>query len=264
VYSFIAWLTLRKIKVQADLMKEQLDDSRKSSGANELRANATLAAIEKQATAMEDQLAAMKEAGRHTEGLAQQAVSQTELTQAQMVLSNRPWISVEVAPSSPLFFDERGCVLMLQVTTRNVGHSVAKHISLWPGFAVAGAQMPHEVLNGLSGAMKTPGSEDSDYGSLLFPDQMRVEQIPVIAPLDVIQKAIEADPFKVTGSIGLHLAICVDYQSTFDPKRRHQTKFIYLVGRPDPKGFLVGIFDTRVKTYERILLTPTGHNASAD
>jgi hypothetical protein len=55
-YSFITWLTLRKIKVQADLMKDQLDDSRASSTANEQRANATLAAIEKQAKAMESQL----------------------------------------------------------------------------------------------------------------------------------------------------------------------------------------------------------------
>src|SRR5579862_8015639 len=63
VYAFIAWLTLIAIKRQANTMESQLADAR--------------------------------ETGTHTETLAQQAVRQSDLTQRQFNLANRPWISID-------------------------------------------------------------------------------------------------------------------------------------------------------------------------
>src|ERR1700690_3125664 len=84
----------------------------------------TLRAINSQALEMQQQRV-------DTHALALQAVRQTQLTQAQLELSHRPWVSVEVGVASNLIFDQRGVLLALKVKMSNVGHSVAKFVSLW-------------------------------------------------------------------------------------------------------------------------------------
>ena len=232
----------------------------------------TLGAIRHQAQEMKrqrilarGQLVAIQEAGAHTEGLARQAVRQTELTQKELELTHRPWIAVDIAPISPLVFDQRGCVMHFNVTMKNVGHSVAKNVSLWTDLAISGIHDPMKVRDELCNIMKRPENENSDYGWLLFPNQQAIEQRPAIkSPADV-QKAVEMRLFQGLNAIGLHLVGCVDYPSAFDPKRHHQTRFVYLVGYVDPaKGFAMGAFDPAVKAHYNIILTPTGHGASAD
>lgn len=200
-----------------------------------------------------------------THDLAQQAVRQADLTQAQLQLSHRPWVSADVAVASNLIFDERGAVLMLNITMRNFGHSVAKYASLWTEFVVAGVHDLNQSHERLCNIMKQPVNEKSDYGWLLFPDQLVIEPRPLIANLKDIEQALKSGHFKDVGAVGLHLIGCVDYQSSFDPKKRHQTRFVYLVGRIDQqRNTVMGTFDPHNKFYVKIVLTPTMHGASAD
>jgi len=261
VGTIAALRTLRQVKRQADT----LDEHRAKFEDLATAATNNAAAARDLAAANEAQRSLMESAGRHTQALAEQAVRQTELTQAQLELSHRPWISVDIAPASPLVFDERGGVMMFNVTMKNVGHSVAKHVSLWMEFVVAGVHDLNETSNRLSNIMKQPVNEQSDYGWLLFPNQLAAEPRPAIAQPSDIQKALEIGHFKDVGAIGLHLVGCVDYPSSFDPKKRHQTRFVYLLGRFDEaRGVVMGTFEPKAKMYQKIVLTPTGHGASAD
>jgi len=215
--------------------------------------------------AINGQLELMRSAGQDTHDLAQQAVRQTDLTESQLELTHRPWVSVEVAVVSNLIFDERGAVLMLNATMRNLGSSVAKHVSLWTQFVVGGVHDLNQAHESLCNIMKQPVNEKSDYGSLVFPGQVVTEPRPIIASQEDIGQALKNGPFKEVNAIGLHLIGCVDYQSSFDPKKHHQTRFVYLVGRIDEqRNVVMGTFHPLNKSYQRIVLTPTMHGASAD
>jgi hypothetical protein len=66
VYAFLAWLTLRAIRMQAGTMDAQAKDARQAAADNDLVTSETLAAIKRQADAMERQIAVgvSKERGR--------------------------------------------------------------------------------------------------------------------------------------------------------------------------------------------------------
>jgi hypothetical protein len=52
------------------------------------------------------------------------------IAQKQMELSERPWVSVEVAAATPLSIDKNGLHLMVLFTLKNLGHSPASYIRL--------------------------------------------------------------------------------------------------------------------------------------
>ena len=92
-----------------------------------------------------------------------------------------------------------------------------------------------------------------------------MEQRPVILGPENVKRAIEAKTFQGLSAIGMHLVGCVDYPSALDPKKRHQTRFVYNVGYADAsRGAIMGAFDPTVKIYQNIILSPTMHGASAD
>jgi hypothetical protein len=258
IYAFLTLLSWVAIKRQVKIMQSQAKDARDSAAAAAVTAQSTLNAIERQ-------VESMKTSEAHTEALARQAVRQTELTQSQLELSHRPWIALDVVPASTLVFDARGCVLECNFTLTNVGHSVAKHVSLWTEFAIIGIDDQNSVRDKLRDIMKQPQNESSDYGWLLFPGQKTVERRGVIANPERVQKSLDKKTFQGLNAIGLHLVGCVDYPSPLDPKKRHQTSFIFLVSYLDPaKGKVMGAFDPSVQSYANIVLTPTLHGAFAD
>jgi hypothetical protein len=185
--TYAAVKTLRQVKRQADTLEDHKTKFEQLAKAAEDNAKAAKA----YASVVEEQRKLMEAAGRHTEDLAKQAVRQTELTQAQLEMSHRPWIAVEVVPSSPITFDQRGCVFAAKVTMTNVGHSVAKHVSLWTEFAISGLEGPIQVRDRLCNIMRRPENENSDYGWLLFPGQRAVEERPVIARPESIRQALD-------------------------------------------------------------------------
>jgi hypothetical protein len=190
---------------------------------------------------------------------------QLDTMRGQLELEHRPWVAVNVEPSSPIVFDERGCVLMCKITLTNVGHSVAKHVSLWTDFSLLGTENPTEVRNSLCDIMRRPENKGSDYGWLLFPGQSAIEQRPIIALPDRVKKALENKTFQGLNAIGLHLVGCVDYPSPIDSQKRHQTRFEYIVSAMDvDRGAVTGAFDPSKKMYQPVILTPTMHGASAE
>jgi hypothetical protein len=139
-YAIIAWYTLRSIKRQADTMEKQLADAKSS--------------------------------GKHTETLASQAVKQSELTQLQMDLANRPWLCFDsIQISAPIRFSEDGaCIVSFGYQIRNVGNSVAQHIQLRIEPMVSGVNMDLlKVRESVSNAMKIPATAHN-HGKLVFPN----------------------------------------------------------------------------------------------
>ena len=188
---------------------------------------------------------------------------QLDIMKGQLEFDHRPWISVSVEPGSHIAFDQRGCVFICKVTMTNVGHSVAKHVSLWTDFALSGIENPKEVRDRLCNIMKNPENKGSDYGWLLFPNQKTVEERPIIATPERVKRALDNKTFQGLNAIGLHLVGCVDYPSSVDDKKRCQTRFEYLVLFADKTG-PNGAFDPSKESYYPIILTPTLHGASAD
>jgi hypothetical protein len=179
-------------------------------------ANRTLTAIQRQGELMEA-------GGNDTRELARQALRQSDLTQSQLELSHRPWVSADVTIGSGLTFDQRGCVLMLNVAIMNVGHSIAKHVGLWAEFVIRGLNDWRTIQEGLCNAVKQP-NDAHDYGWLLFPGQGVTEPRAAIARPEDIARGIKEGHAKESSAISLHIIGCVDYQSTLDPTKHHQTR----------------------------------------
>jgi len=194
----------------------------------------------------------MEKSGTHTQELAQQAVAQTKLTQTQLELSNRPWISIDaITPISNLVFDQRGCVIMLGTQLRNVGRSVAKHVSIFIDVIVGGVHNPIEIKEKVIAIQKKPIDSSFDHGKLIFPNQIVTDQYPIIISPEVVQKALDEGHFKDSKQITFELFACADYQSTFDPERHHQTHGMYLVGRIErQRGVLMGTFSPAQPSYD--------------
>src|SRR5262249_584961 len=92
--------------------------------------------------------------GAHTEELSKQAVAQTKITQRQLELAQRPWVSVMRIPQQLRFQPDAaflGCVYKLG----NSGASVAWNISIWAELVPTEKDW-HPVLQKLQKIMITP------------------------------------------------------------------------------------------------------------
>jgi hypothetical protein len=241
IYSLIAWFTLLSIKRQADTMARQAEDSKKS--------------------------------GKHTETLAEQAVRQSDLTQRQLDLTNRPWLAIDFvnAASSLEFKQDGSCWIFLGYRVRNVGHSVAQHVQPWVEVVINGVDNMLEVKERISAQLRKPVSSNFDHGRLVFPTQSLVDSYPVHISPERMSKALDNSPFQENdGSrirgIGIELFVCFDYQSTLEPSRHHQTQSIYLLGYAGPNNAVSGLFMPTRRIYPQTELTLTfkGFGAYAD
>jgi hypothetical protein len=96
IYVFIAWLTLRTIKRQADIMSQQAADARASSESAALATQSTLSAIIRQADAMDIQSAALAESVKAAKQSANAAILGLEMMQSK----ERARISIEITSLS--------------------------------------------------------------------------------------------------------------------------------------------------------------------
>jgi len=210
-----------------------------------------------QAVLMDKQLSQMKTAGIYTEQLAEQAVRQTELTQTQLELLQRPWVSVARLPQA-LQFDPDGAKVGCTYKLENCGGSVAWNVSIWTGLVPTEKDW-RPVLEKLQNIPKDPVNAKSDYGYVLFPKETTSPYQPTILTRKDLDVSIQNDTFKGTGKVGFMLVGCVDYRSDVSPEH-YQTTFVDLVGYPDQtRGVVMGAFDPTVKAYMPIILTPHGH-----
>jgi hypothetical protein len=227
--------------------------------------------MKNQWTTMQGQLAEMEGAGKHTETLAAQAVKQSDLTQRQLDLANRPWVCLDsITAASDLVFKDSGEVfIFFKYQLRNVGHSVAQHLQPWIEPIIYGIDDPREVEERISAQLKKPIDSAFDHGKLIFPSQVLVDTYPVMVRKEVLENAIKNSPFKEGENrlpcFGLELFICFDYQSTLDAIH-HQTQTMYALGYVDDGGRVMGAFYPSQHSYPVARLTTTykGYGAYAD
>jgi hypothetical protein len=221
-----------------------------------------------QAVLMDRQLSQMTTAGTHTEQLAHQAVRQSDLTQRQFDLANRPWISIDfVKAASNLEFREDGSlIIFFGYQIRNAGHSVAQRILPWIEPIINGVDNPVEVRARISEQLKRSIDSYFDHGKLIFPNQVITDRYPVLIRPENLAQALEQSCFKnqdesVIRGIGLEIFVCFDYQSTLDSSKHHQTQSMYLIGY---RGN--GLFIQSQKSYgmDGLTLTFKGFGAYAD
>ncbi len=183
---------------------------------------------------------------------------QLQTMQQQMDLSERPWVSADLVVSNPLKFGPGGAFIGMNIVLRNVGHSVARYVSVWTALKPR-AFDPRDQQE-LCGRPKAPINNKSDYGYLLFPGQN---------PVPEYQAAI-ADPNEIDNLVKngeivqFSYLVCIDYKSTFD-ERHHQTRLVRTLGWPDHKsGLMMGAFDPQQGVYNELTLSPVLHGDSAD
>lgn len=240
IYVFIAWRTLRAIKRQANIMEGQARDA--------------------------------KESGKHTETLAIQAEKQSALTQRQLDLANRPWLCMDsiTAATAMEFKQDGSCSIFFNCQIRNVGHSVAQHVMLTIEPILSGTDNMLEVKERISTQLKRPVENAFEHGKLIFPTQGLIDRVLVHIPPKRLSEAIEKSPFMDGGKqikgLGIELFVCLDYQSTLDPARHHQTQNIYLLGHSPGNAPISGLFMPSAKIYpqQHMVLTFKGFGAYAD
>lgn len=255
--------TLRQVKRQADTLedhKTKFDELARAANSNAEASILHVRAMQEQITEMSIQSALMASTVTHTEELAKQAVSQTKLTQKQLELSQRPWISVTRIPQQLRFQPDAaflGCVYKLG----NCGASVAWNISIWAELVPTEKDW-HPVLQKLQEVMTMPVNANSDYGYVLFPNEIMTHYQPAMLPRADLDISIKNDTFKGTGKVGFYLVGCIDYRSHASPDH-YRTSFVDLVGYTDSSGRVMGAFDPTQQIHSPIVLTPHGHGASA-
>jgi hypothetical protein len=218
------------------------------------------------------QVGLMEAAREHTEKLASQAVRQSDITQRQFDLANRPWVCLDsiVVVSDFTFNDSGEAVIFFQYQIRNVGHSVAQHLKPWIEPIVSGVHNPLEVKERISALQRKPVDSVFDHGKLIFPSQIIVDNYPVVIRKEIVEAAIKDSPFKVGDKhlpcFGVELFICFDYQSTLDPTIHHQTQSMYVLGYAEPSGAINGAFYPSRGTYRNTIMSANykGYGAYAD
>jgi len=181
---------------------------------------------------------------------------QTGIQREAYFNSQRPWISVDVSPVSPLMFNDQGASLMLKFHIKNVGHSVAKYVGIWPYMRFGGVDLGEEEK--VCGKIYSP-ADTSDYGYLIFPDQDFEIPQPAVATKKQVEEAIKGP---IPGKVIPYIFVCVDYRDAFEPAH-HQTRLVRILVYQDPvtKG-VKGAFDPATSTAP-IALVPQGHGDSA-
>lgn len=133
VGTYAAVKTLRQVKRQADTLEEHKTKFNELARAANNNAEASVLqvrAMQEQITEMSVQSGLMAATVKHTEELAKQAVAQTNLTQKQLELSQRRWVSVMRIPQQLQFSPDAvflGCLYKLE----NRGASVAWNVTIW-------------------------------------------------------------------------------------------------------------------------------------
>jgi hypothetical protein len=156
-------------------------------------------------------------------------------TTEQLILSERPWIAMEVALVSPLTFTEKSGSMFVQVSLKNIGNSVA--VNVHP-FCKLGAERygREQVLAFENQACDKLGEQtenDPHAGDMLFPNEPLIEGEGVDVSQKDIADAIRANSQVMKSDMGALfdplLVCCVDYKSVLDTKH-HQTRRVYTMG----------------------------------
>jgi hypothetical protein len=169
-----------------------------------------------------------------------------QTAQAQLELSERPWVSVDFEILQPLSFDDKGASLGVRWHLKNIGHSIASKVTVRDTlFAV-------NLTGKFVDIYSSPVAEESRMceptpwltemssiitGFRLFPDEdvSRLDTARV-SQADIAKANTWLNTPKPTGpldSVGIMLVGCVTYQSIFG---HHHTGFLRVLGAAQPDG----------------------------
>jgi hypothetical protein len=187
---------------------------------------------EKQLNILQDQVVASRDQ-------ANAALNSALAIQKQTEISERPWISVEATAERLIFVNGRQAALVLKLSIKNVGKSVAKNVQADAKMFAAPPGLPIAVES------PTKQRELCDHPKLsqmfstdLFPSGHPVEReldISVLPSDIAAQSSSTAD--KSHSFVGFYVVGCLTYLFSFDNKVG-QTRFAYhVIG---PAGFTSG------------------------
>lgn len=167
-----------------------------------------------------------------------EAASHTAImTERQLEMSERPWVSADAEIISPFTFDIRGAHVSIQFILKNIGHSPAVGIWIETTFFILGQGHPNPVIEQkkVCDLIQQRSPDPRSLGYTLFPGDQISQNITVnLNAVDIkkFEKDIHA-PF-----IAPTVAGCVDYKFEFS-QGHHQTGFVYDVMKIVPANPLI-------------------------
>jgi hypothetical protein len=174
--------------------------------------------------------------------------SALEISQKQLELTERSWLTVDFAPESITFY-EGGMQFALHARVTNIGHSVATGVVVPIEIFLASDaksifKEPFKRQKNLCDeiAMKPISVQQNETEMVVFPN----DNVSLVLGLQIDKSEIESTP-----TANLHYNVkhilpivvgCVDYQYGTS-KRHHQTRFIYRVQPIDHTDPHLGTFE---------------------
>jgi hypothetical protein len=162
---------------------------------------------------------------------AESAKKAADTGATQLEMSERPWVSADIAIEGPLRFDpvNKQLEITLGFVLKNTGHTPAANVSVDFEFFPkrVGVDPVVEQKKGCDAIAKGLRL-GVGFGDTLFPGDRLARAVTTGMSQDAIARA-RAGPFILPIVAG-----CIDYQYAFGPAKHHQTGFIFAVYRYDP------------------------------
>jgi hypothetical protein len=174
---------------------------------------------------------------------AKAAQDSVEATNRQISLEQRAWVAVNPIVTGPLYFNNEGVWIPIEIEMTNVGRSPAQYVKLWQKLVVSFAPPTNEEIESTCALLKKPPTSKETNGWVLFPNQTGRQPYPAFASTKDINASLVNSG--IPGKIGFSLILCADYTMTFDSTIHHQTRQAYSVIWFDKSkgGIGMGAFD---------------------
>lgn len=201
-----------------------------------------------------------------TKKAASAAENQAATSQAQLRLSERPWVLATHEIDSPLTFQQNGYVtLVLKETWQNSGQSAAIDVGSWADIIPLGHG--HDRVAALTrqseycDAHRAAPKIGEPTGYVLFPKHERTTTTAMALTPDQVKKAI-AESVDAHKRIAVAVVGCIWYRTLFEPDSdpAHQTRFAYSLARPigPPRGTVAALSSGIDVGYQPMLETTKG------
>jgi hypothetical protein len=237
-FALMQWLEMRGSGRQTDQLvsyaKAQADAARDQSDAAQQFSDTA-----------EDINGGIADATDQLEAAANNAKRSIEATQDAMRLEQRAWVALKPTATGPLYFNNEGAWLPINVVMTNIGHSPARYVKLWEKLVVSLAPPTSEEIETTCALLKKPPASKETNGWVLFPTEIGEQLYPGFAS----KKDIDASLMNsgIPGMVGFNLILCADYTMTFDSRTHHQTRQAFAITWYDMNrgGIAMGAFDPK-------------------
>jgi hypothetical protein len=184
----------------------------------------------------EKQIGVSKASAAAAEAAARTAIEANQLSRANFVATNRPWIKVDIGVAGPIYYNVNGLNIALQFQLKNIGHSPALHVSARPQVAAPAIgddnhfdmmAIQHKII------AESKGRLIGAFGYTIFPGDTILQNITVNIGPDELKRITQHVEFVNPVVIG-----SIVYGSVFEDGP-HQTAYMIEVrrsGQPRPES----------------------------